>query len=635
MTILDYWLKANLYGSLFAGCYWLWLRRHTFLQLNRMYLLLSVVLTLTLPLVDLTADEADVLPASVPVGLLTLPAMAIATPVDTPPATSEPDLERLAALTYGFVALLLLARLGWHLIQIHTLIRQSVRQRFHDFIRVQSTNERITTFSFFRYIVLSPSDADSLVVLHHEQVHVRQWHSADVLFMAVVRALAWACPVLWLLDRALRHVHEYLADQGVLARQQTQPHQYAQFLVDYAFGLPAVTLTHGFAGATLLKARIQMMHRQATTRWALGKYVLVLPLLLVVLAMTAVQNGPPTDTGTPIIVTGRVTRTVDGRGLSGVAVMDGHRLVLTNRQGFYRLTNVAPSATLFFNATGYRTDTKRLTSLASRLRNGQLTLNTLLQPVTENELPAMGATADYKAVRPNPSMPLKTVPTRVVKDGKTYTAAAEPATFPTGIPGLMQYVARNLRYPAKARAAGIQGDVQVLFTVAPSGQVINARVDETAPSPGGGCQEEAVRVVRQMPRWIPAHQYGRPVAGQYQIPIRFTLDQRSQAPTDTLPKTGTLRRPGRDSPTYSANTDRYPAPPDSMRLLSELTTSVRIRSRLQTTPLYVIDGTIVDRIDQLTPDQIAHINVLKGESARALYGQKGQNGVVEITTKKP
>jgi len=68
MNALDYLLKANLYGLLFAGCYLL-LRRHTFLLLNRLYLLLAVVLTLTLPLLSLTPEETAQLPVAVPMGV--------------------------------------------------------------------------------------------------------------------------------------------------------------------------------------------------------------------------------------------------------------------------------------------------------------------------------------------------------------------------------------------------------------------------------------------------------------------------------------------------------------------------------------------------------------------------------------
>lgn len=649
MNTLDYFFKANLYGLLFAGCYYLLLRRHTFLHLNRAYLLVSALLTLTLPLVSLTPAETAVLPVAVPVGVITLPVMAAA-PVVVSQDVSEPDRDRLPQLLYALVALAFLVRMGWRVWQINRLISRSARRQYQNFTLVFAATDTVATFSFCRYIVLSPADVDNALVLQHEQVHVRQWHSADVLGMAVLRALFWAVPVLWLLDRALRQVHEFLADQGTV-QQVTQPVEYTQFLVDYAFGIRPEPLTNGFFNPTLLKQRIQMLHRQATTRWALGKYMLLLPLSLALLAMTAVPHELETlvqqATEKTITVKGRVTSAADGKPLSGVdIVVRGKRQgASTDANGRY-VIQVASTESLVFGFKGFRTDTWQLGALANETKKGVLMLNAHLQPVLEDELPAMGATADYRAVNPNPAMPVKPLLTSIVKDGETYTATSEPATFPTGIPGLMNYVAHNLRYPAKARAAGIEGDVYVLFTISPSGKVTDARVNKTITAPGGGCQEEAVRVVSQMPGWIPATQQGRPVAVRYQIPIRFTPEQTSKTrktpqatPADTLPAKRTLWHPAGDFPGFSLITgqsrDRYALPlPDSLRLFARPAT-IRISSVLKGDPQWVVDGVNVDNIDDLKPDQIETITVIKDTPSTAVYGEKGKNGVILVKTKKP
>lgn len=649
MNALDYLLKANLYGLLFAGCYFLLLRRHTFLLLNRLYLLLAVVLTLTLPSLSLTPEETAQLPVAVPVGVLTLPAASAYTTTAMPvPAEPDgPDWAQLAVMAYGLIALGLLMRLGWRVYRIRQLIRRSVRQSYGRYTLVLPAADNVATFSFFRYIVLSPADAGNSLVLRHEQVHARQWHSADVIGLAIVRALAWGCPVLWLFDRALRQVHEFLADRYAL-EQVTQPTEYARFLVDYAFGLRPEPLTNGFFNPTLLKQRIQMLHRQATTRWALGKYLLLLPLSSLLVAMTSVpyelKAFVQQATSQRIIVKGRLTSAADGKALPGADIyVEGKQSgTSTDAKGMYTI-NMAAEESLVFSYEGFRTDIVALGGLASKLKNGVLVLSPRLQPTVEDELPAMGATADYKAVKPNPAMPLTTVPHSVVKNGQTYTATSEQANFPTGIPGLMNYVAHNLRYPAKAKAAGIEGDVYVLFTVSSSGKVTDARVNKAIDSPGGGCREEAVRVVSQMPNWLPAKQQGRPVAARYQLPIRFALDPAAKeqktpqtVPTDSVPKSGKLWAPSGDYPSYSTNKDRYSLPlPDSLRLFPNPKANIRISNLSQPEPLYVIDGVAVENINNLNPELINNINVLKDGAATATYGEKGKNGVIEITTKKP
>lgn len=92
--------------------------------------------------------------------------------------------------------------------------------------------------------------------------------------------------------------------------------------------------------------------------------------------------------------------------------------------------------------------------------------------------------------------------------------------FPGGEVKMMEFIAKNLKYPALARESGIQGRVFVYFVVEPDGSVSNARV---ARGIGGGCDEEAIRVINAMPKWSPGKQRNRPVRVSFTIPVRFVL----------------------------------------------------------------------------------------------------------------
>lgn len=92
--------------------------------------------------------------------------------------------------------------------------------------------------------------------------------------------------------------------------------------------------------------------------------------------------------------------------------------------------------------------------------------------------------------------------------------------FPGGRAALMKYLSDNIRYPQIARELNIQGVVIVQFTVDRNGQI---RDVEVARGIGGGCDEEAARVVEQMPAWTPGRQNNRPVNVRYTLPIRFAL----------------------------------------------------------------------------------------------------------------
>lgn len=92
--------------------------------------------------------------------------------------------------------------------------------------------------------------------------------------------------------------------------------------------------------------------------------------------------------------------------------------------------------------------------------------------------------------------------------------------FPGGINALMNFIARNIRYPEMAREQMIQGRVYLSFIVEKDGSVSSI---ELLRGIGGGCDEEAIRVVNAMPAWQPGRQNGRAVRVAYNLPIRFSL----------------------------------------------------------------------------------------------------------------
>ena len=85
---------------------------------------------------------------------------------------------------------------------------------------------------------------------------------------------------------------------------------------------------------------------------------------------------------------------------------------------------------------------------------------------------------------------------------------------------MYKYLAENIKYPQMAKESGIQGRVFVTFVVERDGRVTDVRVLRGI---GGGCDEEAIRVVAAMPKWAPGKQRGKPVRVQYNLPVKFTL----------------------------------------------------------------------------------------------------------------
>lgn len=104
--------------------------------------------------------------------------------------------------------------------------------------------------------------------------------------------------------------------------------------------------------------------------------------------------------------------------------------------------------------------------------------------------------------------------------GEVYTAVDQSPSFQGGQTELNNYLMKNLRYPAEAQRAKIQGKVIVGFVVTDVGRIANVEIKQSV---GGGCDEEATRVVKAMPNWIPGQLKGKPVNVQTSLPVSFTL----------------------------------------------------------------------------------------------------------------
>ena len=107
-----------------------------------------------------------------------------------------------------------------------------------------------------------------------------------------------------------------------------------------------------------------------------------------------------------------------------------------------------------------------------------------------------------------------------VVETEIFQIVEEMPQFPGGDAKLLEYVATHIKYPQIARETGIQGRVFVGFVVEPDGSVSNVKLLRGI---GGGCDEEAMRVIKNMPKWKPGKQRGKAVRVSYQIPVMFRL----------------------------------------------------------------------------------------------------------------
>lgn len=107
-----------------------------------------------------------------------------------------------------------------------------------------------------------------------------------------------------------------------------------------------------------------------------------------------------------------------------------------------------------------------------------------------------------------------------VAEEEIFTIVEQMPSYPGGDEAMFKYLSKNINYPQIAADAGITGRVYITFVIEKDGNVTDVKVLKGI---GGGCDEEAIRVVKQMPKWIPGKQRGKSVKVQFNLPVNFTL----------------------------------------------------------------------------------------------------------------
>lgn len=302
-----YLAEASFCLTAFAGLYRFALARLSSFLWSRGYLVGSLAASLVLPLLGLPDVLRHLRPPVAQAGTTLKPwvlqwsaqHLVIGTPAGLISSWDWLGTLGVVAVTvYGLGALLRLWRIGRSLRGLYQLIRQSPRTRIGTFWLVELPTAGQGAFSFGRYVFLSPDHAtlsplERAQLLRHEQMHVEQHHSLDILFAELVSALMWFHPLVGYLKRELRNVHEYLADAQV-AQHSHLVSQYRRLLLRLASAQAAPVLSHAFTNKQIV-LRLRFLTQPPASPTKKLRYLLVLPVALSVWLSTASFGNPATE----------------------------------------------------------------------------------------------------------------------------------------------------------------------------------------------------------------------------------------------------------------------------------------------------------------------------------------------------
>jgi hypothetical protein len=278
--LIIYLLKANVALILFYLAYLLVLRKLTFYHLNRLFLVFGIVFSAVYPIIDLNelfSRHQE---------LAAIQTYAVAIPVFTPTAITEQaetfNYWLIPVALFWIGSALMVVRLIVQFLSLYKIHCASEPDTYKGiaFRKVSGISE---AFSFWKTIYLNPSQhrtPELESILKHEQIHVRGWHTLDVLLAELSTVFYWFNPGVWLMKKAMKENLEFIADQHVVdAGVDKKEYQYLLLKVVGATQ-PQITNQFNFPS---LKRRIAMMNKMPTSKTNQLRLLIALPLVSVLL----------------------------------------------------------------------------------------------------------------------------------------------------------------------------------------------------------------------------------------------------------------------------------------------------------------------------------------------------------------
>ena len=530
VEFLIYDLKVAALIAVFYFCYRLLMERETMHRLNRIVLLSSIVLSLALPLCVITLHktiEVEQVPVVDTAELVV--ADLEATSVEDSPNLLQPYI-LFAIFIIGFVCRLIYIVNSYR--HLRRMIKDSEQHSLEDGVTLAVVDLPVAPFSWMHTIVLSRIDYEERnpSILVHERGHILQRHSWDIVFVEALTALQWFNPVVWLLRRDLRTVHEYEADAAVLS-SGSDVSQYIQLLMRKAMGTKACILANGINNSTF-KKRINMMLLNKSSRYNSLKLLAMLPIIGVSLALNAetvtdvVYKNDPPQKQVPV-KKGKKNSTIKLGGNQAIKVVEQEKTQAAEQLQSYtaELQEAKQNPAIILLNTKPNGEEPMLIVDGKTVTREDIQA---LPPESVANIVVMKEEAAIKSYGENAKNGVIIITTKKrqeeldnePKQPDVFDVVEGMPQFPGGAAALMQYLSQNIRYPKEAMEAKTQGRVIVQFVVEKDGSISGAHV---VKSVNPQLDAEALRVISAMPNWTPGTQNGQTVRVKYAVPISFRL----------------------------------------------------------------------------------------------------------------
>jgi len=479
--------------------YWLFLRKERQYNKMRFYVMGSTLLALAIPLLKLP----KLFNSSEPVNVVSMEATTMEGVTIAPATEMSTWPYDLLVYIYVAVSAILLFKFLSGVFYLIWLERKSSRETLNDLCIRRAVGIK-GSFTFFNWIFLSseidPNQEDYQIILKHEKAHALLGHTYDLLFLELFKVCFWWLPTSWIIIKEIKKIHEYQADAAAL--ESCDVDQYSSILISSALktnglNVPSTKrssfgqarLASSFHDGLILK-RLIAMKQQAknVSPWKLAALSALCALLVMVFACSEEMDREIKEIGSK----------------SNTITFD--QLPPSMQTDLADIQHELSFLKVDVDADDKISDIKELQDLDPKLIHSMNVdkINSAVYIALKRD----GANFDYLSDK-----------SRI---GDIFTVVERQPESEGGIEGFRSYIAKEIRYPLQARQAGVEGRVDVQFVVEKDGSLSEVTAIKGI---GAGCDEEAVRVLQNAPRFKPGSQNGKPVRVRMVVPITFALNE--------------------------------------------------------------------------------------------------------------
>jgi bla regulator protein blaR1 len=483
--MIHYILQVILFQLLFLVVYDAFLKRETFFNYNRLYLLGTSLVSFVIPFIQIEAIQQSI-PQEFRVQL---PAVLIGNSTETTKSSSilldqmvltqqSISWSTIVMVMYALGILVSITFFSLKLRKLYLLKKTANLQKIGNHSIATIPNADVA-FTFLKTVFLGDqlTEPQKTNILQHELVHVKQLHTLDLLFFEVLKMFFWFNPMVYLFQQKIQALHEYTADRTVASKNKPE---YYQELLSQVFGTSKISFINTFYKSSILKNRIVMLQKSKSKKIVQLKYLLLIPAVCAMLFYTSCSNDSAETLGT-----------------------EANMQAEADTEVMQKINELSEAIMKKGNLT--EEEERALKFLATEAKEGDRVYTSVDEYLRETE-------------------DLSDVPFAAIEKVPTYPGCSgtNQEMKQCMSQKIQQFVGENFNTKiAKGLALSGRQRISVQFKIDQSGNIADVR----ARAPHPDLEAEAIRVVSSLPKMQPGVHKGKTVGVIYALPILFEIDE--------------------------------------------------------------------------------------------------------------